>query len=126
MIKDVHVATVLISISFFIVRFFWMVSGSKLLTIKPVKILPHINDTVLLISAIVLAVKIEQYPFVDHWLTVKVVALLAYIVIGTVALKRGKTKNARIAAGFIAIFIFIFMMSVAGTRDPAGFLSALF
>lgn len=120
MIKDVHVATVLISISVFLIRFYWMIIGSKLLTIKPVKIIPHVNDTILLISAIALAVNVEQYPFVDQWLTVKVIALLVYILLGTVALKRGRKKNIRIVAGFAAILTFAFIVSVAATRSPAG------
>lgn len=122
MIKDIHVATVLISISVFLVRFYWMIIGSKLLTIKPVKIIPHINDTVLLVSAIALAINVGQYPFVDQWLTVKVIALIVYILFGTVALKRGKKKNIRIAAGFAAILTFAFIVSVAATRSPMGFL----
>jgi len=122
MIKDIHVTTVLISISVFLVRFYWMLIGSRLLTMKPVKIIPHINDTILLVSAIVLAVKMEQYPFIDHWLTAKVVLLLVYIVLGTIALKRGKKKNTRIAAGFAAILVFAFMISIAVTKSPMGFL----
>jgi len=123
MIKDVHVATALISISVFLLRFYWMIVESRLLTIKPVKILPHVNDTVLLGSAIVLAVQLGRYPFVEQWLTVKVIALLVYIVLGTVALKRGKKKNTRIAAGFAAILTFVFMLSVAGSKNPVGFMS---
>ena len=123
MIKDIHVTTVLISISVFLVRFYWMIIGSRLLSIKPVKIIPHVNDTVLLISAITLAVKLEQYPFVEQWLTVKVILLLVYILLGTVALKRGKKKSIRVVAGFAAIAMFAFMISVAVTRDPFGLIN---
>lgn len=126
MIKDIHVATVLISIAVFVLRFYWMIVESRLLTIKPVKIIPHVNDSILLVSAIALAVQLEQYPFVDHWLTVKVVALLLYILLGTIALKRGKKKSIRLVAGFSAIFIFAFMASVAGSKNPAGMFAGLF
>jgi len=121
MIKVIHVTTVFISIGFFIVRFYWMVAGSTLLTTKPVKILPHVNDTILLLSAIVLAISTAQYPFSDQWLTVKVIGLLIYIVLGSIALKRGRTKSKRIVAGFSAIILFAFIVSVAVTRSPLGF-----
>jgi len=123
MVKEIHVATALISISVFIVRFYWMIIGSHLLKIKPVRIIPHVNDTVLLISAIALAIQLEVYPFIDQWLTAKVIALLIYILLGTIALKRGKKKSIRIGAGFGAILTFIFIASVAGSKSSAGFLS---
>ncbi|MDH3326222.1 MAG: SirB2 family protein [Gammaproteobacteria bacterium] len=122
-LKDIHVTTALISITVFVIRFYWMIIESRLLTIKSVKIIPHINDTVLLVSAIALAVKLGQYPFIDQWLTVKVIALLVYILLGTVALKRGRGKNSRIMAGFAAILTFAFILSVAGSKNPAGFIS---
>ena len=67
----------------------------------------------------------QQYPFEQSWLTVKVVALVAYIVLGVVALKRGKTKMVRAVAFAAALVAFVFTMSVARTHNPMGFLSLL-
>jgi len=114
--KDIHVTTVVISISLFVLRFYWMTIESKWLTTKVVKIAPHVNDTILLLSATVLAVNLGQYPFVDQWLTIKVIALVVYILLGTVALKRGKTKEIRLIAGFFAIFTFVFIIFIAVTK----------
>ena len=125
MIKSIHLTAVSITIILFIVRYVWMLIESPWLQKKWVKILPHIIDTVLLISAIVLVIQISQYPVVDAWLTAKVVALLLYIILGSVALKRGKTKSIRIVAGLMAISIFAYMLSVAVTKSALGFLVLL-
>lgn len=70
---------------------------------KIVKILPHINDTLLLISAIYLSFMSGLFPFVEGWLGAKVVLLVGYIIAGMFALKRGKTKQIRLTATFIAL-----------------------
>ncbi len=87
-----------------------------------VRIVPHVNDTLLLVSAVTMAALIQQYPFVDGWLTAKILALLAYIGLGTVALKRGRTKTVRIAAWIAALVVFGYIVSVALNHDPWGLL----
>ena len=122
MIKSIHLLTVSISILLFILRYAWMIFESPMLQKKWVKVLPHIIDTLLLVSAIILTIQISQYPLVDGWLTAKVLALLLYIILGTIALKRGKTKNIRIIAGVFAIATFFYMLSVAMSKSALGFL----
>lgn len=94
LVKHVHMLSVALSISFLLVRFFWMLRQSPMLEKKLVKVLPHVIDTVLLVSAATLCVLISQYPFVDVWLTEKVLAVIAYIIMGFVALK-GRTITLR-------------------------------
>jgi len=89
---------------------------------KLVRILPHIIDAILLASAIALLFKIQQYPLSHHWLTAKVVALVAYIILGTYALKRGKTKKTRIRALIGAYATFFYIVAVALTQNPQPFL----
>lgn len=115
-----HVTTVVLSFTFFVIRGIWMVRANPALSYRWVRISPHIIDTILLASAIVLAVLLGQYPFVDHWLTVKLFALIGYIVLGTIALKRGRTRAIRISALIAAITLFAFIVSVAWYHDPAG------
>ena len=122
MIKFIHLFAVSTTVILFILRYVWMMVESPLLQKKWVKILPHIVDSVLLASAIVLAIQISQYPLVHAWLSVKVFALLIYIVLGSIALKRGKTKGIRVAAGIFAITTFTYMLSVATTKSALGFL----
>ena len=66
---------------------------------------------------------IEQYPFAAGWVTAKVIGLVVYILLGTVALKRGKTKSVRILAFIAAIAVYAWIVSVALSKDAAGFLA---
>lgn len=120
-VKHVHMTCAALSISFFFVRGLWMMAGSPRLQQRWVKIAPHIIDTLLLVSAITLAVLSSQYPFAQAWLTAKVFALIAYIVLGTIALKRGKSKSVRIAAFIAALATFGYIVLVALTRQPFPF-----
>lgn len=86
------------------------------------RILPHVVDTVLLASAVALVVVVQQYPFVDPWLTAKVCALLVYIGLGTIALKRGRAKTIRLLALLAALLVFAYIVSVAVSHNPWGLL----
>jgi uncharacterized membrane protein SirB2 len=113
LLKHVHVGTVIITFVLFVARGVWMWVESPRLQARWVKILPHVNDTLLLASGIGLAVLLGQYPFVNGWLTAKLLALIAYIVLGTIALKRGKTWPIRITAFFLALALFAYLVAVA-------------
>ena len=115
----VHLSAVALSGAFFLLRGIWMLAESPLLTAKPVRILPHIIDTVLLISAFTLAYFIGSYPFFEPWLTAKFIALFVYIGLGMVALKRGKTKSIRSIALVAALLTFAYIATVAVTRSPS-------
>ena len=121
-LKNLHLATIAITLALFLLRGFWMMANSPRLQARWVRIVPHINDTVLLASGIGLAVLIQQYPLVHAWLTAKFFALIAYIVLGTIALKRGKTRGQRIAAWITALLVFGYMAAVAVAHDPLPFL----
>jgi uncharacterized membrane protein SirB2 len=121
----IHIAAVCLSGGFFLLRGVWMIQDNDLLERKIVRIAPHVIDTVLLIAAAVLVVLTQQYPGIDSWLTVKVLALIAYIVFGMFTFRRGKTKTARVSYLVAAIAAFGFMVSVSLTRNPLGFLSYL-
>lgn len=120
-LKYIHVTSVVTTFLLFFLRGVWMLRGSPRLNARWVKIAPHVNDTVLITSALLLAAVIGQYPGVDGWLTAKVVALLAYIVIGSVALKRGRSRTIRLVAWFLAMAVFFYIVSVALTKNPFPF-----
>ncbi len=122
LLKQLHLATIAITLTLFLLRGFWMMAASPRLQARWVRIVPHLNDTLLLASGIGLAVLLQQYPLVHGWLTAKFFALIAYIVLGTVALKRGKTRSRRIAAWFAALLVFGYMVAVALTHDPLPFI----
>ena len=116
-VKTIHEATALLSISGFVVRGRWMLTASSYLQRKWVKLVPHIIDSMLLGSAILLSIRLQQYPFVNNWLTAKLLALLLYITLGMVALRFGKTIQVRATAFILAIMAFAYIAGVAFTHD---------
>ena len=82
-------------------------------------------DTVLLASALWLCWLLREYPFADSWLSAKVLGLLVYIGLGTIALKRGRTPRVRAAAFVAALAAFGYIVWVALTRDARGPLALL-
>lgn len=117
-LKLTHVGCAAISYVLFVVRGIWMMRGSPLLRQPWVRTVPHFVDTVLLASAIAMAIISGQYPVAESWLTAKVVALVLYIALGTVALKHGRTKGVRITAWIVAQAVFAYIVAAALTRNP--------
>jgi len=120
-LKAVHIASAATSLVLFVLRGAWMIGAPQRLKRRWVRIVPHVVDTVLLVSAIGLAVMIGNYPGTHGWLTAKVVGLIGYIVLGSIALKRGRTQRVRVAAFAAALAMFAYIVSVAITKSPAGF-----
>ena len=121
LIKNLHLTTIALSLTLFVLRGAWMIAASPLLQARWVRIVPHVIDTLLLASGIGLAVLIQQYPLVHGWLTAKLLALILYIGLGTLALKRGKTRGQRVAAWIAALLVFAYMVAVAMAHDPFPF-----
>lgn len=118
LLKQLHVTAVVVSGSLFALRGWWMLIDSPLLQRRWVRSVPHVVDTVLLASALALVALLAQYPFVHSWLTAKVVALVAYIVLGSVALRRGRSKRVRAAALVAALAVFAYIVAVALQHRP--------
>ena len=102
----------------FFLRGIWNLNGSAIMQKRWVKIVPHVVDTLLLISAIALAFSIHQYPFMDSWLTAKIIGLLLYVVLGFVALRIGMSKTIRFFAWLAAQATFAYIALVAVTHNP--------
>lgn len=122
-VKQVHMYSVLLSFTLFLARGAWVLSGRPLSHHAFLRVLPHAVDTILLTSALWLTTIIQQYPFRAPWLTVKVVLLVAYIVLGSLALRRAATRTGRTIAFVAAIGVFLFLFSVARYHHPLGALS---
>ena len=116
LLKNLHVACVALAGAGFAVRGTWMLRGSPMLGRRWVRIGPHVVDTVLFASAIALAILTAQYPFAQSWLTAKLTGLIAYIALGTIALKRGGTRATRTAALCGAVLVFVYVIAVAMTK----------
>jgi uncharacterized membrane protein SirB2 len=119
LLKYIHITCVALSYSLFFLRGVWMLRDSPALQHRWIRIAPHTVDSVLLASAITLAWQLGFSPLSSPWLAAKIIALLIYIAIGTVALKHGKTKHIRIVAWVTAQLVFIYIASVAVTHNPA-------
>jgi uncharacterized membrane protein SirB2 len=117
-LKTLHVTCAVLTLSGFTLRAVWMLRASPMLTRPWVRVLPHIIDTTLLVSAMLLAWQLQQYPLAQAWLTAKVIGLLLYIVLGSIALKRGKTRGIRMAAWLAATAVFLYIVAVAVTHTP--------
>ena len=117
----IHVTTALLSISGFIFRGILRFSGSDLVNRKWLKITPHIVDTVLIISAIILFTRSGLDLMTTSWLQAKIVALIVYIALGLVAFRFAKTTSVRLLAWLAAILVFGYILSVAVSKNPLGF-----
>jgi uncharacterized membrane protein SirB2 len=123
LLKNVHIACVVATIVLFVLRGGWMIGGTLRDRGRWVRVVPHLIDTVLLASAIAMAVMLGQYPGTAGWLTAKVIGLVVYVLLGMVALRRGRTLPVRIAAFAGALAVFGYVVSVALTHDPRGVLA---
>lgn len=117
-LKHLHVTCVVLSGLGFVLRGHWMLADSPLRQHRLTRILPHLVDTLLLGSALTMAWMSGQYPFVNGWLTAKFFGLLAYILLGMMALKRGRTKAIRARFFALAVLAYAYIVSVALTRNP--------
>lgn len=112
-LKPLHIALVVISLSGFALRAFWMINGSSWLSRRPTRILPHIVDTLLLISGIALAWVSGWSPLTHGWLAAKLLALIGYIVFGARAL-RHRSLPALTAAAVLAAYMLYTAISKQG------------
>jgi uncharacterized membrane protein SirB2 len=113
--KHVHVIAAFLTIGFFALRGLWMIVGSPMLARRWVRIVPHVNDTLLLAAAIYLATVAWGW---QPWIAAKVTALVAYVVLGSIALRRGRTRAVRATAFFGALVAVGYIVAVAFAKRP--------
>lgn len=118
LLKTLHVSCAITSYALFWLRGVRMLRSTASQPPRWLKIVPHLVDTLLLASAIGLAITLEQYPLVNAWLTAKFFALLLYIALGSVALKTGTTRTVRRNAWLAAQMVFGYIVLVALNHDP--------
>ena len=113
--KTLHLLTAFTSISFFAVRAVWMLQESLRLSERWVRVAPHVVDTVLFITGVALVVQTDRWPL-PGWLVAKLTALVVYVVLGSLALRRAPTRDLRIASLVGALVAFCVVVMVALTR----------
>ena len=124
LLRHAHIGCAILTIALFVLRGGLMLADSPWQRHVVLRYLPHVIDTVLLITALMLTTVIHEYPFSTGWITMKVVLLVAYIVLGSIALKRGRTKRIRVAALVAALLTIGFLVSVARAHHPLGLFAA--
>ena len=117
-LKTAHVAAVATSIGLFVLRAGMRLADSAWLQTRFLKIAPHVVDTVLLATAILLTLILHQYPFVNGWLTAKLLALVAYVILGSIAIRRGRTPAIRTLALVGALLTVGYILGTALHHDP--------
>lgn len=124
-LKAVHQAAVALSIGGFFARGLAALRGAGWVRSRLARTLPHIVDTVLLVSALAMAWMLRLTPGNAPWLAAKIVGLVLYIVLGAVALRPGRALSIRASAFVLALAVFGWIVSVAILKSPLGFLGPL-
>jgi uncharacterized membrane protein SirB2 len=124
-IKTVHVAAVIASGSLFLLRGAAVQLGAKWAMAAPLRYLSYSIDTVLLTAALMLATILHQLPFVQGWLTAKVLLLVCYVVLGSFALKRGRARAVRTTCWIAALLVYLYIVSIARAHHPLGVIGLL-
>ncbi|MBP5980541.1 MAG: SirB2 family protein [Halomonas sp.] len=123
LIKHLHMSAAALSITFFMLRAWWSVRESPRLNARWVKVLPHIIDTALLGLGVTLMLLLSVWPWQLPWLGAKLLALLVYIGIGTIAIKCGPTPRVRALAAALAVAVFAYMVGAAIQHSPLSWLA---
>ena len=118
-VKSLHVVLAATTGSLFLIRTYWMVRQPPFLRRRWVKVVPHLVDTLLLVSGVWLALRIGLTGL-RGWLPAKLIALVLYIALGMIALKWGRTKPLRVTAAFAALLVLGYIACVAATKSPWG------
>jgi uncharacterized membrane protein SirB2 len=122
-IRQVHIACVVLSGALFCLRGSLRIANVAAANHRLLRLTSYFVDTALLAAAVLLTIILRQYPFLDAWLTAKVLLLVLYIVLGTCALKRARSRRAGVLTFGGALLTYTLIIGVAVTHAPAGWLS---
>lgn len=123
LLKNAHVGLAMLSIGGFMLRACWMARGSDMLHRRSVRILPHVIDTAFLVSGVALVLLLQLHVMQSPWLLAKLSALVAYVVFGSIALKRGRTMRIRKIALVLAVLTFAYIVGTAISKSPSSWLA---
>ena len=118
LLKQLHVLLALLTACSFCLRGYWMLRRSPRLESPWTRRLPHLVDALLLLTGLTMAVGLAISPVAHPWLAVKLVVIVIYVVIGSVALKRGRTYRQRVLALALSVLALIGIFALALSHDP--------
>ena len=122
LLKYLHTVAAIATISGFTLRGYWMLTESDRLQHRMTRIAPHVIDSVLLLAGAAMLWMLHLNPFSQLWLLAKFAGLFVYILLGTIALRRGSTMQTRSIAFLGAIAVFAYIAGVAMVRSPLSWL----
>jgi uncharacterized membrane protein SirB2 len=117
-LKIVHMSCAGISYALFVLRGIWRFTGSPIAAQRWTRVVPHVNDTLLLLAALAMAASLAPYPGYHAFLAAKVGGLLLYILLGMVAFRWARRRPARLSAWVAAQLVFFYIVAVALTKSP--------
>lgn len=121
-LRQLHVFAAVVTIAGFVLRGYWMLTGSPKLEHRVTRIAPHFVDTIFLASGIGMLVAISLDPFSQSWLVAKFTGLILYILLGTIAIRRGSSLQIRALAFVAALSAYGYVVGVAVSKSPASWL----
>jgi uncharacterized membrane protein SirB2 len=116
--KNLHMTFAILSITGFIIRGVWMMRSSPLREHRLTKIAPHVVDTLFLVTGIAMVINLQLAVLDNDWLLAKFAGLIVYIVLGAIALRRGRTLRIRMLAFAGALLAFAYIVNTAITKTP--------
>ena len=124
-LKLLHVTLAIVSVSGFMRRAWWSVNESPLLKTRFARIAPHVVDTFFLLAGIAM-IWIASLPVLSTpWLLAKFAGLVVYVLVGTVAIKRGKTREIRLMASILAVGVFAWVVGISIRKSPLSWLTPM-
>ncbi len=112
-IKYLHIGCVVLSFTGFMIRSLYLLFRPEKLSQAWLKYPPHLVETGLLLSALAMLPMLGQYPFVDHWLTAKLVAMFLYIGFAGYALHSARSMATKLTFVLLSLSLFIYIIGAA-------------
>lgn len=119
-LRQAHVGFVTASGSLFALRAFATIAGSRWPLSRPARVASWVIDTGLLTAGALLWATLQINPVVQAWLGAKLLLLLVYIALGTMALRRARMPAARLVWTLAALACFAWIVGTAIAHDPHG------
>ena len=116
-IKTLHVCCAYLTGVGFLLRGWLALTRSPLLQLRITKTLPHIIDTILLLSALAM---IHQWSISisnSYWLIAKIVVLFVYIIFGFLMLRYGHNWQRRFTGFLGGVLSYTYIVGVAHSKS---------
>ena len=118
LIKQAHVTCAVLTILSFSSRGLLRLRDSAWPDRKWLRIAPHVVDTLLLLTGLILALSLYQAFYRQPWLLAKLSAVIAYIVLGRVAIRAGGRRTTRSMAFTGCLLLLAYIVAVAVSKQP--------